>query len=350
MITKRQYVITYYYLVRALFFGAATSYLINTTGNACYLSAIIGIGLGLGFSYLLYYINKVKEEKKIVDYVGRGLLANGIKLLLLLIGVVLLNNVLVSISTMAYAFYLVSTPVIFITLAIAIVIYYALKKGIKGFLRAIEILFPLSIIIFILKFSTVFEAMHLDNFKPWLNSDLKSILKGSLVFFSNTITPGILMLNFQKSDYEYKNNALGYLLGSGTILFVLILIIGIFGMPLARMLRYPEYMILKKVNILNFIENIENFLTIVLIIDNLVVGVLATFLVRDVVKSWVKKEKIIKWWDIIFLLGMCLVSVYLFNNHYANILRLYRYEYILMLGLSLSLIGLILWQIKRLDQ
>ncbi len=350
MITRRQYIITYYYLIRALFFGTATSLLVSVTGNACYLSAIIGIGLGLIFSLILYYINKVKKEKKIVDFLDKGWCSLLGKIILFLIGVVLLNDVLVSISTMAYAFYLVSTPVIYITIALALVIFYAIKKGVKGFIRAIEILFPLSIAIFLIKSTTFFGMVHLENFKPWLNSDTFSIFNGAMIYFANTITPGILMLNFSNSDYEYKDNVKGLLLGSGTILIILVLIIGIYGMPMAKMLRYPEYMILKKVNILNFIENIENFLTIVLIIDNIVVGVLATFLVRDVVKDFIKSDTFIKWWDGLFLAIMCVICVKVFNNHYPNIMLLYKYEYILMLGLVLSLLGLILWHIKRLDK
>ena len=155
------------------------------------------------------------------------------------------------------------------------------------------------------------------------------------------------LLNYNNNKGNFKYHIIGYLLGVCTVLITIVMIIGILGFPLADLFRYPEYMILKKVSFLNFIENVENILTISLIFDSIVVGVLATKLIRDIINSWVKSEKFIKIWDGLFLIIMALISTGIFNENYANTLLLYKYEYLVLLGLISSLIIIILFKLKK---
>ena len=62
MMSKRQYMITYYYLGRALFLGTALSYLLDVANNGSFLSALIGAILGVLFSILLFYIIKRNDN------------------------------------------------------------------------------------------------------------------------------------------------------------------------------------------------------------------------------------------------------------------------------------------------
>ena len=344
MMNKRQYMITYYYLGRALFLGTALSYLLDVANNGSVLSALIGAILGVLFSILLFYI--IKKNDNILRLLNKGFSGNIGKLILLVIGIILLNHILVSIGTLASSFYLVNTPYIVISLGIGILIYYAINKGLNGFIRSIEILFPLSILFFLFKNLSYGNMWSLDNFKPYLNCDFGAIIKGAIIFFVNTIAPSILLLNYNNKG-NFKYHIIGYLLGACTVLITIVMIIGILGFPLADLFRYPEYMILKKVSFLNFIENVENILTISLIFDSIVVGVLATKLIRDIINSWVKSEKFIKIWDGLFLIIMALISTGIFNENYANTLLLYKYEYLVLLGLISSLIIIILFKLKK---
>lgn len=341
MISKRQYTITYFYILRALFLGTSTSLIIGLSGNATFLSCIIGFLLGLIFNIFIYYVNKKKKDLNIVEVFDKGFIAHIGKILLFLVGLVILNNSLVAVTTMTNSFYLIKTPAVIISGTILFIAYYSIRKGIKGFIRCIEILFPALILLFIIKVLFFGTMFNINNYKPFLDSDKVNIFKGSIIFFANTALPSLLMLNFKNTDYTLKDNFKGYIIGSGSVVIFLILIVGVLGLPIAKVLRYPEYMILKNINFLNFIENIENLLNIAFIIDNIIIIVLSAFLCHNVIVSYVKGKTVIKIFDILFLGMMMLLCVKVFNNSYINTLYLYKYDYLvflILLGLTSSII------------
>ncbi len=347
MITKRQFMILQYYIVRSLFLGIGMSSICGIANTATPFSALLGFILGLLFCLLIYKINAIKGNLTIVEYLDKykyGIIG---KVILFLIATILFFSIILIISILGNSFYLMNTPIMLISMTLFLVIFYATKKGVIPFMRACELLLPLSLAIFI--FKSISYGMHADmsNLKPYINAPLIDIVKSTLIYFVYTAAPCIVLLNFKNTHNVIKKKAIwGYVLGSGTIFITLLLITLVIGFPLAGIFRYPEYMIMKKINILNFIVNIENILMIMFIFDNVILGFFLVNLVYDIVKSINSSKIVIKYWNIFYIISLTLLFVYYFYPNYIRVLTLYNYAYIVLLGL-LSLFIIYFFVIRK---
>ena len=160
---------------------------------------------------------------------------------------------------------------------------------------------------------------------------LKCII--SSAFYS--VSPIILELSFLKSDEVNKKAIIiGYLIGSFTIFLMILCIIGIFGGNFALLFRYPEYILLKKVNLFNQFEHLETFLSIIWFNDLLITSLIAGLLINKVFNG--------KWLYIVSILHLCFVYFFFINN-YQHILLLYHYtSHILGMLTILGCIGSII--------
>ncbi len=65
-----------------------------------------------------------------------------------------------------------------------------------------------------------------------------------------------------------KNKLAGkFIFSTITVILMCIYIIGVLGPNLIEIYRYPEYMVLKKIKIFNFIEKVENIISIAWLFD-----------------------------------------------------------------------------------
>ena len=145
----------------------------------------------------------------------------------------------------------------------------------------------------------------------------------------NSIIPNILLLNY-KDKLKFKDISIGYVLGCLTTIYLMYLIISIYGIDFAMIVRFPEYLILKKFTILNYISNVENILILVWIFNLLISGWLAIRVLRDNLD-----KRVFYIFIIIFLLGI----EFFLNRNYVNILFIRNYSYIVWIVLLiLSLI------------
>ena len=104
-------------------------------------------------------------------------------------------------------------------------------------------------------------GIEIDYFKPVMTSKINNILLGSLSFAITMTLPIVLIPNFKK---YYKPK---FYLYSAIILFIIIICtFGNLGVEMSALYRYPEYIVLKRISALNFIDNVENILFIIWII------------------------------------------------------------------------------------
>ena len=82
--------------------------------------------------------------------------------------------------------------------------------------------------------------------------------------------------------------------------------------------RYPEYILLKKVNLFNQFEHLETFLSIIWFNDLLITSLIAGLLINKVFNG--------KWLYIVSILHLCFVYFFFINN-YQHILLLYHYTF-----------------------
>lgn len=235
-ITKYEYNSTLFLLARPLFLGFGIYKIIHDVGSYFWISIIIGIILGLFINILFKKLSTIKFLKIIIS------------IILLVYGSYSLTN---AISTL----YLNETPKIIILLALLLIIIYSRSKHKTTIFKVANILFIINIGLFIFTLLSLLPLVDITNFTPSNDFVLNNILLSSLYFALLSTLPYITL-----PDFKEKHNNKIYLLSCIYTLLLFALIIGILGVPVASIYKYPEYIIYKKISILNIIENVQNIL------------------------------------------------------------------------------------------
>lgn len=325
MNSKRQGVLSIF-LSRVLYFGVGISYILAHGNNFTIINFLIGFILGFGLLLLML--------KGDWDNFFKSLLG---KIIILSLAFFLVNNCLVAFAVLGSNFYLINTPPLLIIVPLFILILYGVKKGLATTLRLSDILIFISIIIGILAILSIQKNIDFNNYLPMEMLDKCDSLKCILSSAFYSVSPIILELAFLKKDEVNKKAIiLGYLIGSLTIFIMILCILGIFGGNFALLFRYPEYILLKKVNLFNQFEHLETFLSILWFNDLLITSLLAVLLINKVFKG--------KWLYIVSILHLCFVYFFFISN-YQHILLLYHYTFY-VLGI-LTILGIIGTFLKR---
>lgn len=228
----------------ALFMGAGISNLLTISKSDVWICIILGTILG--FIILKIFSKLNNKGLKITSYISN---------------IVILFFGLFSTTKLISSIYLSSTPSYIIMIPNILLIIYTVKQGFNAFLRSTNTLF---IFLLILILSTAFmllPGIEIDYFKPVMTSKINNILLGSLSTAITMTLPIVLIPNFKK---YYKPK---FYLYSAFILFIIIICtFGNLGVEMSVLYRYPEYIVLKRISALNFIDNVENILFIIWII------------------------------------------------------------------------------------
>lgn len=313
---KRQLVLATF-LSRTMYFGLGTSYVFHYGEKMTILGLTIGIILG----YLVLKFLLIKNIKSFFK-TKIGLV------IILFLSFLLVNNALIAFSIMGSNFYLLKTPPLLIIIPLFILILYGVKKGLKAILRLSDILIFVSMIILVLIFTSIGHNIVFNNFLPLDFKLSRGFLNVIISSMSYSITPLLLELAIVDSP-DKKSIEKGYLLGSFSILLMVIYIAGIFGTDFATRYRYPEYILLKKVNLFQEFLHLETFLAIIWFNDLLITSLLAGFLIA----SYFKGNKLY----IVSIIHL-LFNYLFFINNYQHILLIYHYTiYVLLVPLLLTL-------------
>lgn len=315
MITKRQYNILSFYLTRTLFLGGGFTLLIKLSKNDFLIASILG--MLIGYFLLFCFFKKDKVSKLMNAIIAISTLVMGI----------LANTVLTS------NYLLLNTPTLLIVIIFFLALLYASVKDFKVIGRVVEIFIFISILEIVLALSNLFGLIKVDRMLPLFTTSSLNIVKGIMVFIGSSVLPNILLINY-KGDLKFKDVQYGYIVGCLLMIVVLFFIISIYGSDFASIARFPEFLILKKVDIMGYLSNIENVLV-------------TEWIFNVLISSWVcikvlKNNVNIKLFYFIVLL-LIVSSEFLLNRNYVNVLYVKQYFYYI----SFALIILSLFIKKR---
>ena len=130
MATKRQKLFLTFFITRASLFGLGYSRMFSLSSNDTWISAILGMLLGI---IIVYMISKILNNKRKNNIV--------IKIILILLCCYFISEELTSLINFMTSFFLLNTPGIIIGLCSIIVSLYVIGKGLSSILRTTEILF-----------------------------------------------------------------------------------------------------------------------------------------------------------------------------------------------------------------
>lgn len=325
--------------------GMNLTYIFNQAGTDAYLcpliAFIIGIPLLFIFKCLFNYKPELTLGEKVTYVFGKpfGIIIN---IILILLTLLFATTLYFNLSDLIVSQFLPETPLILIGIVFGISIIYINIKGIETISRVTLILFILTIILLATSILGLLPTFEVNKLKPFLEFGLQSPFKGAIHLLCVNFFPIFLLLTVPKKqiidgDKFIKYVTVGYIVSSLFMFLIIISIVGCMGINLAKFYQYPEYIVLKRINLFGFLDRIENILSLRKILKMFVFLSFFIFFIKNTVKPH-NNSKIL---PIITVTIMLMCSLFFFksntafNNFLASYISLLRLIFFGMIVLIL---------------
>lgn len=317
-----------------------------------YIATIISTILGFIPIILMLYIANFKPnlniKEKINNLFGKkiGFIIN---LIITIIIAIIAITTLFSVVNFIVSQFLSNTPIIYIAAFFGILTIYALTKGIETISRSSLILITISMVLFIFFTLCLTNEFEIDNLKPFLEFGIERPLIGGFTTMLMVSIPIFTILMIPKNNIIDKKNynkaiIISYIIGAVTIIIISTLTIGILGQYLSDIYQYPEYIVLKKIKLFDFIDRIENIVCIHWIISTFITICMCSYYITNTIKKNDKPKKL----AILIVSLIVILSIYVFKNNTAfNMYIVHIYPYILSVLLLLIIIISIAIKFKK---
>lgn len=312
-----------YFLGRTFFIGFGFSILFKLLNKDTWIAAILGSILGF---LIIFFFEKWKKNHPLDSMLS--------KCLFFLYNFFIFTQILFIFETFCSSFYLIKSPILYIILPIPFIIYKITKHGFSTIAKVTEVLFPISIIIYIFVVFGLFQNIKLSYFGPILTANGMDILKGTIYFAIYSTAPFFLLWNVEL-DHKLSKS---YLLSMLGILIIALVITGVLGPNLTKIYRFPEYMTMKKIKLFNFIEKVENIVSITWLFSLFITLSITGYNLKELLPQ---KRKNILYIGILILL--CAISLYT-GTYYKEELWIYHSLPIILGIMMLLLIITSIWK------
>ena len=285
-----------YFIVRAFLIGTTFNYLINVIKQDSWIipliSVIPAIIIILFIDYVMKYRPELNLAEKTIELFSKK---TGLFLLILLIMCILIFSLLNSLNMVNFvqSQFLNKTPLLYISIIFFITTFYIVNKGINVISRTSNILFYIGIILLILSFLGLIPVFKLDNLQPIFISPIKKYSNCLNFFYCFNILPMFLLCMVPKDCFNSpkikKTLIISYIVAAISIFFIVFQTITVFGYELTKLYEYPEFFVLKHINLS---ARVESILIIQLIFDMLVFNILSVYFIGNSIKSILNIEKL----------------------------------------------------------
>lgn len=293
---EKNYLSLTHFFSKALFLGIGVSKVLVDAKESAIISILLGTFIG---SLILLFLsklsfNKTNKFRKIVMII--------LLYFMLIIG-------LVEFTTLISSIYLIDLKKYFIMFPTLLLLIYMNTKDIGVHMKVSNILFIISLFIFIIAFLALVPKVDYLNLLPLFNTSFKNILFTSLEFSLFSVVPNILYgyLDYNNSKKLIKN----YLISNLFLALVIVVIQGILSIELVKMFKYPEYIVLKKISLLDFVNNVENIISFLWIFTIFMYLSMCSKEIYDISYELFNKKYI---YPIFLLISMYFISNYCLDN------------------------------------
>ena len=254
----------------ASFVGIGMFAIIKSAGVDAYLSiiiaGIIGIFIVLTFFVMFDYEPDLPISLKFKKVFGPylGTIFNVITMIIILsMGISAMFNL----TTFITSQFLKNTPPLIVGLSFSFLIIYVNFKGIETLSRTCLILLSICITLYVISLFGLIPQFEMSNIKPFLEYGLERPFVGAIYNLLFNLLPIYLLLVIPKNSIVNKEKYRKYIwffyVLSIIIKLALVLVtIGVLGIHLASIYQYPEYIVVKRASLFNFIDRIENIISI----------------------------------------------------------------------------------------
>ena len=293
-----------YFLSRPFTLGITYSLMFSYAQNDAIIGAFIGVLIGL---LLIYIFHKFKLNKTH-------------KILLLTLYIIFLITVLVVLEVFVHSFLLTRTPKLFIALPSILLAFFIASKKKNVLKKSLIFFLAISFAIYFLIILSLLTYVKIDNMFPLFTHSSLNIFLSGFVFGFLTASPNILLLNEGITSKDHMKN---YTIMSVFNVIVPFMIIVCLTKGIASIYSFPEYMILKRIKIFEFIENVENLSSSLWYFD---IIVFMSLLFKNIKKTVKKNISYIS----IIIITTLFTTFYLLGNYYRTLWYYHNLSYIFL--------------------
>ena len=258
-------------LINSTLLGIIFPYLINEAKTSLQFCLGLGFLIGLFLIFIYLKVFSFMPDKNIIDKINAIFPKFLAKVINFIISLLLFFSVIIifwRISTFISSEYLNETPHYIIGLVLAIPIFYASFKNVDTLGRCATIIIFSVTALILFNCLSLSSTIELGNFKPLINNDIMHISKGAVIYSVIHLIPLYFSLLIPKDNIIDKEKVsrtiiISYIFSFIFMATIFIIIVGTLGFEVASLYTYPSYAVLKNVNVLNFIKNIENLSVII---------------------------------------------------------------------------------------
>ena len=298
---ENNYLSLTHFFSKAFFLGIGVSKVLIDARESTIFSLILGTIMGVIILWFISKLNyyKVNSFKKIIMFI--------LIFVLFIIGLDELTNLISSI-------YLIDSNTFFIMLPLLLVILYMNSKEVTVHLKIANMLLFIFAGMVLISFFGLIQEIEVLNYLPLFNVSFKKILFAGFEFALFSTVPNILYGGIKK-NFESKNLTkkliVRYLLSNLFISIIIITTQGVMGIDLIELFQYPEYVVLKKISLLDFINNIENILSFCLIFVIYIFLSICSKQLYDMCYETFKKKWI---YPAFLIVSLFFISNFIFDN------------------------------------
>ena len=319
-----------YFIFRACFIGMSSQCLVNSIYQDSWLGILLGFIIGFIPIYCIYFLASKCNDGNIIDLINNKFIYSKhiIKAILFILVFLLTLLNFCNMTKLIYTQFLNRTPTIVISIMFIIPIIMLINKNNKVLSRVCFILFIIGLLLYLISIFGLINKFNINNIKPILEYNPT---KGIIPYISYNVLP-IFMILIIPGNQIKKSIIKGYIISSISLFITMFLLLGILGINLTLLFKYPEFHILKYAyeDMINF--RLENILSIITILD--------TFIFTSIGIKYCNESFNIKKKNIIPII-MIVLSIYILDLNYLtykNIILKLPLIYVIILSAIIFLI------------
>ena len=329
-----------YFIARSSMFGIGFFLIFQNAGKDAWISILLGTLLGVIILYAYNQIKKNLNNDTLENKLNKTFIGKIYNIIFIIFYLYLMTITLMLLPLFVNSFYLTHTPKIIVNIPFLILAIYLSFKGKNNLENLSNLLCVFSILIIIFFAVSLTGYIDFNNLLPILTNSTNNVIKSAFIFASITSIPQIITINYSN---DFKNTIKDYLLSSFTIFMIIFFTIIALGEPLLKIYSFPEYTVLRQIEILNFIENIENISAFIWYFDRFI---MLSTLTSNLKNSLPKKFNLIYFY--ILILIVLITSSYIIGKNYVYILNIvYIYPITLIIFFIIFLCFLIYFKTKK---
>ena len=320
--------------------GMNLTHLLKNAGVDAYISIIFAGILGIPLLLIFKLIYNFKPELSLgekVKYLFGKRIGNFVNIALIILAYIFTTIMYYILIDFIVSQFLPETPTKLIGIIFAIVIIYTTTKGIEIISRLSFILLFLVLFLFLVTLFGLFPNMDLNNLKPFLEFGIQKPFLSSFSLILINFVPVFILLCVPKNQITDNKNfnrnlIIMYIISIILMVFTVIGIVSNMGIDLPIIYQYPEYAVLKRINLFNFLDRIENILSMQRIIKMFIlICIFIYFISNTIDKTNDKKYIIIITVIVTFISTQFFKTNTIFNSFVNNYLPIMRIMFIIII-------------------